>query len=353
MRCLQSRIVAYERQGASGAACASSARGRRAGRAPRRPGARRGRWAGTRPGRRAPAARRSRRSTAPMPGSAVSAPPPLAPGRAPGSRSTRPSSDRLGQRRGSSPRRAAGIPNALSGQREQLFRAGEAVGGDQAREHRAGRRHRDLLADDGPYRDLEAVDRARHPYPRLLLDRRGERGSAASVASTASGSASRSNSRRQRATAGARSRTSARRSVAATYPGCGVSSAVAVPCGRRSARRYVPSATSSTPAIARAARNSSSAAACSGARYAQPQRDRTPASGVRRRARRRAQRRRRDAVHLPDRVVELPHAAEPGRERDLREAEVGRLDEHPGGLGALRAGERERAGAELRRAASG
>src|SRR2546428_560315 len=41
----------------------------------------------------------------------------------------------------------------------------------------AGRRagHRDLLADDGPYRYLEAVDRAGYPYPWLLGNERRER----------------------------------------------------------------------------------------------------------------------------------------------------------------------------------
>ena len=60
-----------------------------------------------------------------------------------------------------------------------------------------------------------------------------------------------------------------------------------------------------------------------------------------------AQGRRRTRVHLEDRVVELPHAAETGRERDLGEAQVRRLDEDPGGLRALRPGQRERPGAQL------
>jgi hypothetical protein len=59
------------------------------------------------------------------------------------------------------------------------------------------------------------------------------------------------------------------------------------------------------------------------------------------------ERRRGDAEDPPDRVVELPHAAEPGREGHLGERELGRLDQHPGGLGPLRAGQRERTGPHL------
>ena len=52
-------------------------------------------------------------------------------------------------------------------------------------------------------------------------------------------------------------------------------------------------------------------------------------------------------VDLADRVVELAHAREAGRERDVRERQVGGLDQEPGGLRPLRPGERERPGAEL------
>ena len=57
---------------------------------------------------------------------------------------------------------------------------------------------------------------------------------------------------------------------------------------------------------------------------------------------------RRQREHLAHRVVELAHAREAGRERDLGEAELGRLDQRARRLRALRAGERERPGAELR-----
>ena len=49
----------------------------------------------------------------------------------------------------------------------------------------------------------------------------------------------------------------------------------------------------------------------------------------------------------PDRVVELPQAGEPGGEGDLPEGQVGRLDEDPCRLRALRARETERSRAEL------
>ncbi len=48
-----------------------------------------------------------------------------------------------------------------------------------------------------------------------------------------------------------------------------------------------------------------------------------------------------------DRVVELADAAEAGRQRDLRETEIGRLDQRPGRLGPLGAGELGGAGAHL------
>ncbi len=46
-------------------------------------------------------------------------------------------------------------------------------------------------------------------------------------------------------------------------------------------------------------------------------------------------------------VVELPDAGEPARERDVGDRQVGRLEQHPRGLGALRAGQGDRPGAHL------
>ncbi len=60
-----------------------------------------------------------------------------------------------------------------------------------------------------------------------------------------------------------------------------------------------------------------------------------------------AQRARGAVVDLADGVVELPHRGEAGRERHVGDREFGGLEEQSGGLRALRAGQRERACAEL------
>ncbi len=203
------------------------------------------------------------------------------------------------------------------------------------------------------------VPRSRSRRPRAAPGRRApwrpaaaSAGSAPSTASTATGSASRSSRRRQRATAGARSRRSARRSVRRDVP---------VPRGQRDRRRRRAAAAGrggSRPSLdrldagdrARPPRKSSSASACSGARYGS--RSVTVPSPVPEVGGRAAAARSSDgapAVDLADRVVELAHAAEAGRERDLGEAEVGRLDQHPRGLRALRPGQRERARRRARR----
>ncbi len=52
-------------------------------------------------------------------------------------------------------------------------------------------------------------------------------------------------------------------------------------------------------------------------------------------------------VHLPDRVVELAHAPEPRGEGHVGGSELGRLEQHTSGLGALGAGECQRPRAEL------
>ncbi len=52
-------------------------------------------------------------------------------------------------------------------------------------------------------------------------------------------------------------------------------------------------------------------------------------------------------VHGPYGVVELAHAGEPGRERDLRHRQSGGLEQGPRGVGALGPGERDGAGAQF------
>ncbi len=54
-----------------------------------------------------------------------------------------------------------------------------------------------------------------------------------------------------------------------------------------------------------------------------------------------------DREDLADRVVELADAREARRERDVREWQLGRLDQHAGALGALRTSERDRTRADL------
>ena len=51
--------------------------------------------------------------------------------------------------------------------------------------------------------------------------------------------------------------------------------------------------------------------------------------------------------HLARRVIELADALEAGRKRHVRKRQVGRFDQRPCGLRALRTGDRERAGAQL------
>ena len=161
------------------------------------------------------------------------------------------------------------------------------------------------------------------------------------------GSASRSSSRRERATAAVRSRRSSRRSSQRTKRGAGVSDddrrrrARATACAGRSI-----ASTSSTPGIARAAEERDQRVAVEGLAVRQPQLDR---------ARRRLARARRAPAQLGRRarvdgahgVVELAHAAEARAERHLRERQVGRLDQRARGLRALRARERHRPGTEL------
>ena len=60
-----------------------------------------------------------------------------------------------------------------------------------------------------------------------------------------------------------------------------------------------------------------------------------------------AQRGRREIAHRPHGVVELADAGEAGGERDVAERQLGRLDEHPRGLRALRPGQRQRVGPDL------
>ena len=252
---------------------------RRAGRARPRRGVRPGRWAGTRPGRRARASPRSRPSTAPTPGSSISRRT-VSARSAPGSRSSSPSATARASARIVS-RRAAGIRNASSGNASTssapetrqpppvirrvsgpsawrralitVIRAA-AVAAGEAGEDGAGAGDGDLLADDRPYGHLEAVDGARHAYPRLLRDRDGERrvrGERARrrprVGVQVEQPAAARHRGREVAHVGQPQRRRPRGPVAAS------ARRSPVPCGRRSTRRYV-SAVAPPRRRARAAR---------------------------------------------------------------------------------------------------
>ena len=135
--------------------------------------------------------------------------------------------------------RAGSTSAARLGGREQVGEpaAGSATGSPWRATSRAGmgagRGGGHLLAEDGPHGQLGPVDGAGHPPARRL----GHQGAQGRVgrqeASTASGSASRSSSRRHRAMAVVRSRRSSRVSSAADVVGGGGQRHDAGPVGQR------------------------------------------------------------------------------------------------------------------------
>jgi hypothetical protein len=118
------------------------------------------------------------------------------------------------------------------------------------------------------------------------------------------------------------------------------SSNQAGPPGRRTVRAKDVAAPTSAPATARAAIHANSPAASSGPRCGRT-RSIAPGAGARhRRADARAAQGR-HSEHLADGVVELADARESRRERDVRCRQVGRDEEHPRRVRALRASEGE------------
>ena len=183
----------------------------------------RGRWRGTRRGRRPRASTRTRRSTvrcreARRAGSGAAS------RSAPGSMVIVTFGDRGGRVAISA---AGAVPRhreILRRQGRERRRVGEPVGdravgrierlpdpGREACGDRAGADDRDLLADDRPRHQLGPVGMAGHPQVPDAGHERCKGRVGPSVAFTDSGSASRSNSRRVRATAAVRSRRSSRR----------------------------------------------------------------------------------------------------------------------------------------------
>ena len=121
----------------------------------------------------------------PNPGNALSAAR-VAPQSLPAPRS-RPSGQRLDQRRAACDGGCRGIASVSGIQRRQRLRRREqvrqaalgvvdrlAVGHDEPGRVGAGRRRRDLLAEHRPHGELGAVDRARHPAARRGRDQRRE-----------------------------------------------------------------------------------------------------------------------------------------------------------------------------------
>ena len=164
----------------------------------------------------------------------------------------------------------------------------------------------------------------------------------------ATGSASRSSSRRHRLIALARSRRSVRRSWQLTWSGCGPQrdDAVAVrqpqgaPVGAVAPlldaghARSRPGGRTGCPAASGArngSRSDSAPAAARGVAAAGPVAQLAGGEGE----------------HLAHGVVERPDAREPGRERDVAHRQRGGLDQQPGGLRALGPGQGQRPGAEL------
>ena len=231
----------------------------------------------------------------------------------------------------------------VGGQRQRL-----AELGDEPTSQGARARDRDLLAEDGPYGDLGAVDRTR---ARGCRDGGAPAGRAAGHAlrasSTAAESASRSSSRRQPGDRGHHvARVSQRQRAGDVVTGRGQGDGGLVV---REPQR---------PAVGRAVERLDA-----GHRAAAEEVEHT--GGVERRPDRQAQVQgagpagllggpataqfaRRGGEHRLDGVVELPDAREPGGERDLRERQRRGLDQGPGGVGALRTGQRLRPGADLR-----
>ena len=320
----------------------------------------RGRCRGTRRGRRARASRRSWRSTARSRAPTTSCSTMTARS-TPSSRRTSPSMIDWATRLIVSAR-DVGIGKVAAIGSGQLLDDGKQArrrrvvdrqrGTDRRRDagqHGARPGHRHLLADDRPHAASRSGRRCRRRADPAVAATSGA--SAASAASAASIDYRVGVEVEQAAHAAHRRRQVA--PVGEAERGCDVIGGGAQrhrgtwPCGRPSVRMYVSPSQCSTPATARAPRNSSSCRPANGTRAGR-RTDTVPGStagsAVRRVAAQIAGRR---GVHLAHRVVELADAAEPGGEGDVGHAKSAGLDQGPGGLGALRPRQRQRSGAEL------
>ena len=340
-------------------------------------GGRRGRSAGTRRGRRARASRRTRRSTGRCPGSASSRSR-IASRSAPGSStSVAVGASAAASAAQRAPARARGIGSASSGRpRRARRRWGSACGEAPSGLARSGSRERSgsgwrasrPASVRAPATETcwpstaRTASSAPSTVPGTRTAGRGGRraaraaGRRASASSTATGSASRSSSRRQRCDRGGEvAQVGRARSVAVDVvvgrrgrePGRprAVRQAQHAPVGAVGPRPTPP-----RPAPRAWPRKSSSAGARRAARGRRRRSGDRAAAGAAAAGDARASRSsRRACVANTSRTVSLNWRmlGEAGRERDLGERQVGGLDQQPRGLGPLRPGERERAGAEL------
>ena len=207
----------------------------------------------------------------------------------------------------------------------------------------------------GAHGDLVAVDVAGHPEARVRAGPAarspGRRRSASATATgSQSASSSRRTARRPRRCRGGRA---ARTSPARTRSAPGVGARRRCPAGRCRARvgrsrvrAYQPVAGRLDARDHAVGEEVEQRAAGERRAHGEPHASRVRRSAAPRRPGARAARsawRRRPR----GRVVELPHAGEAGGEGDVGEGQVGRLDQHPRGLRAPGAGQRERTGAEL------
>jgi len=229
-----------------------------------------------------------------------------------------------------------------------VLRANAPAPRDDAPENRAGRGHRDLLADDRPHAHFERVPRDRETHAGTARRSRSQ-GSRRSAAAMPAASASRSNARVMRPTS------------RVTEPGCGGASVTRRPPsagfdaddhrGRRRVRRSAASSSRPRPRrpeIARAANHSSVGAASNGPR-ARSVSVRPAPPGPRRAGRFGTHRACRPAAERAAQLVTQPsRTAEARRERDRLDRLDAFLDQAPREMGASREGHRERPGAEAR-----
>ena len=304
-------------------------------------------------------------------------------GSAPGSITTSSRVDRLGQRdeRPPAPGRHGEGTRVTPGQPGERRRGREEVG-ERCRRVAAAARpaartsrpatvrapdDRDLLADDGAHGQLEAVGGAGHTPARIARDDGPRRASPRRASQTATGSASRSSSCRQRDDGGGQVAQVGEHQLALHVGRVGGGpgrrrrrraegdDGMAVGQAQACAGRTRPSS-DSTPGSARTPRNSSTDAGLNGRRHGSRRRiawgaplsappAAWPAGPSGRSCPQPARRVGEDLAH---RVVALAHAGEAGGEGDVGDGQVGRLEQDARRLAALRPRQGERSRADLR-----